>query len=154
MWRLAAALVGVARKALDAISPGDVLNHIHTFIHTKTYTHVSARARTHINVNLCWSVCAHRCTQNRTHTHHSHTYTHARPTQIHQKFRAGAHTHTRAHPHLPTHKPTCCLCRFVLAVTRSVSSAPELLASPLDWWQQWRRSEIRPGAGRYWHCYQ
>ena len=59
MWRLAAALVGVARKALDAISPGNVLNQrpyivtrsytptqIYTFIHTKTYTRERARAHT------------------------------------------------------------------------------------------------------------
>lgn len=52
-------MVGVARKALDAISPGNVLNHrpyivtrsytpthIHTFIHAKAYTQVRARIHT------------------------------------------------------------------------------------------------------------
>ena len=136
MWRLAAALVGVARKALDAISPGNVLNQrpyivtrsytptqIYTFIHTKTYTHVSARAHTHERKPML--VCVHA----QVHTK-SHTHTHVRPTQIHQKNRvctrasARTHTHTHTHTHAPTHKPTRSLCRFVLAVPHSVSSAP------------------------------
>ena len=146
MWRLAAAFVGVARKALDVISPGNVLNQrpyivtrsytptqIYTFIHTKTYTHVSARARTHERKPMLVCVHAQVHTKSHTHTHthtHSHTHTHVRPTQIHQKNRvctrasARTHTHTHTHTHAPTHKPTRSLCRFVLAVPHSVSSAP------------------------------
>ena len=142
MWRLAAALVGVARKALDAISPGNVLNQrpyivtrsytptqIYTFIHTKTYTHVSARARTHERKPMLVCVHAQVHTKSQTHTHPlAHIHTRAPHTDTPKKSRvcarASARTHTHTHTHAPTHKPTHSLCRFVLAVPHSVSSAP------------------------------
>ena len=142
MWRLAAALVGVARKALDAISPGNVLNQrpyivtrsytptqIYTFIHTKTYTHVSARARTHERKPMLVCVHAQVHTKSQTHTHPlAHIHTRAPHTDTPKKSRvcarASARTHTHTHAHARTHKPTRSLCRFVLAVPQSVSSAP------------------------------
>ena len=112
-------MVGVARKALDAISPGNVLNQrpyivtrsytptqIYTFIHTKTYTHVSARARTHEHktyVGLCARTGAHKIanthTPTRTHTHTRapHRYT-KKIACVRARERAYTHTHTRTHP--------------------------------------------------------
>ena len=133
----------------------------HTFIHTNTNLHIHThqnihtRERAHMNVNLCWSVCTHRCTQNRKHTHtHSHTYTHAHPTQIHQKNRVCArararvhtHTHTRTHP--PTNPHAVYAASFWQCRTASVRP-PELLASR----RSETRSEIRPQGAKYWHCY-
>ena len=141
-------MVGVARKALDAISPGNVLNQrpyivtrsytptqIYTFIHTKTYTHVSARARTHERKPMLVCVHAQVHTKSQTHTHPlAHIHTRAPHTDTPKKSRVRArerayththtHTHTHTRTHAPTHKPTRSLCRFVLAVPHSVSSAP------------------------------
>jgi hypothetical protein len=119
-------LVGVARKALDAISPGNVLNQrpyivtrsytptqIYTFIHTKTYTHVSARARTHERKPMLVCVHAQVHTKSHTHTHThplAHTHTRAphtdtpKKSRVHARERAYTHTHT--HTHARTHPQT------------------------------------------------
>ena len=167
MWRLAAALVGVARKALDAISPGNVLNQrpyivtrsytptqIYTFIHTKTYTHVSARARTHEHktyVGLCARTGAHKIanthTPTRTHTHTRapHRYT-KKIACVRARERAYTHTHTRTHP--PTNPHAVYAASFWQCRTASVRP-PELLASR----RSEARSEIRPQGAKYWNCY-
>ena len=166
MWRLAAALVGVARKALDAISPGNVLNQrpyivtrsytptqIYTFIHTKTYTHVSARARTHERKPMLVCVHAQVHTKSQTHTHPlAHIHTRAphtdtpKKSRVRARERAYTHTHTRTHP--PTNPHAVYAASFWQCRKASVRP-PELLASR----RSETRSEIRPQGAKYWHCY-
>ena len=162
MWRLAAALVGVARKALDAISPGNVLNHrpyIVTYVHTHQHifthsytpkhTHRCARAYTHERKPML--VCVRTQVHTKSHTHtptRTHTHTRAPTTDTHKNSRARSHTHTHTHTHTRTHPPTnphaVYAASFWQCRTASVRP-PELLAS--------RRSKIRPQGAKYWHCY-
>jgi hypothetical protein len=161
-------LVGVARKALDAISPGNVLNQrpyivtrsytptqIYTFIHTKTYTHVSARARTHERKPMLVCVHAQVHTKSHTHTHThplAHTHTRAphtdtpKKSRVRARERAYTHTHTRTHP--PTNPHAVYAASFWQCRKASVRP-PELLASR----RSETRSEIRPQGAKYWHCY-